>query len=1265
MLLVFAALLMLVLIPTAFASNADDACVVGVNNQSAMDGASIDATDDSSVLEANDYETNVITAANDVTYVDGFDGSGGSGTSDNPYHSLKDVLNNSVNSSNEIYLLPGTYDFGNTTIGIYDKDFTLNAIGDVVFTSSETLFNKYGTDVLTLNGIQFRDITSSSSAILYTGSSVEGTLILNNCSFINNKGANLIDTSYNIYVKGCTFIDNEATGTTNNDGGLIDNIFGSPIINISYSIFIGNIIRYSNNGFNPIIVNGIGDPGPSVYFDYNFVDNNNPLTQDEIIANRGVLNSYSNANLAVTVPADASAGSTVDFAVNFTKSDGSALDDCMPNLTVALVPAVNVASIPVTITNNGGKGQYVSENRGYTENIDVKYDEKVLNTFEFYVAYGGLLNPQLNVPASMTVDMGASVNMGAVHLGDGTVSYAVADESVVTVDDNGVVTGVGEGITTVTVAVAATDTYGEDSRQVTLMVKDPADANVIYVDGFDESDGGSGIKVDPYHSLLNVLVSANSGKEIRLLPGTYHFTNTIDLKNNEFVLNACGDVIFTSFENYMFKVNEACDVTFNGIKFEDSIADGSVITRTFSSAIGTLNFYYCDFINNTGDCLIKSSCNLNIKGCNFIDNKATGTGLSNAGLINNYYASTNTINIGYSTFINNEISYNNNGNNPIVVDWNNGNGPAVIFNYNFVNGNSQINNDKIAYHARITKGGNAIITAAGPAGDVCPVDFVDLVVNFTKSDGSALNDYMPNLTVSFVPTVNAAPISAKISKNGGKGYYIADNVESYTETIVLNVYGIDLTTFEFNVVADRNATRLTVKDVVANYNSSARLYVYLKDANGDAISGVKVNLVLGTINKTVRTDSNGRITAGLKNLDSGNYTAFVSFAGNDDYYKSNATANVFIKAQTIIIAPDVAANYNSTDKRLYVKLTDGEGNIITGVKVNVVVGDIAKTLRTDAKGKVSVSLKSLDPGNYTAMISYAGNGLYSPSSATANVFIKAKTVLIAKDMVTAHNDSSRFYVSLKDVDGNPISGVKVNLVLGTINKTVKTDSKGRISASTKSLALGNHTAFISCLGNELYSPSTATANVLVKAKAILIAEDMVTDYNASSIFNVTLKDADGNPIAGVNVHLVLGTINKTVMTDSEGRISASTKNLASGNYTARITFDGTEVYAPSSTSASVVVNGIPTVLTAKNIAVDYNTSYRFYVSLKDVDGNPISGVKVNLVLGTINKTVRTDAKGRISASTKNLDRGNYTAMFSCMGTEVYASSNSTANVVIR
>ncbi|WP_407422919.1 Ig-like domain-containing protein [Methanobrevibacter sp.] len=459
-------------------------------------------------------------------------------------------------------------------------------------------------------------------------------------------------------------------------------------------------------------------------------------------------------------------------------------------------------------------------------------------------------------------------------------------------------------------------------------------------------------------------------------------------------------------------------------------------------------------------------------------------------------------------------------------------------------------------------------------------------------------------------------------------------------------------------------TVLTASDVVVICNSSYKYYVYLKDMEGNAISGVKVNLVLGTINKTVKTDSKGRISASTKNLAIGDYTAFISTEGNEIYAPSSTTANVMVRDKAVLDANDMVTDYNSSS-RFYASLKDADGNPIAGVKVNLVLGTINKTVKTDAKGRISASTKNLDVGNYTAVITFAGNNLYDSSKTTANVFVKHISVLSAEDVVATYNVGSRLYATLTDVDGNPIVGVKVNLVLGDINKNVRTDAKGRVSASTKNLDVGNYTAVITFAGDNIYGRSKTTANVLVKTGTSLTANDVVAEYNVSSRLYATLKDTNDNIITGGKVNVVLGSINKTVKTDTKGRISVSTLSLAPGKYTAKISYGGNDAYSKSSTTAKVTVNKIPTTLTAKDIVADQGANTRFYVTLKDADGNPLAGVKVHLVLGDIDKTVKTDASGRISASLKNLAAGSYTAAISCAGTEIYGASSTTASVVIR
>ncbi|MBR5051622.1 MAG: chitobiase/beta-hexosaminidase C-terminal domain-containing protein [Bacteroidaceae bacterium] len=81
---------------------------------------------------------------------------------------------------------------------------------------------------------------------------------------------------------------------------------------------------------------------------------------------------------------------------------------------------------------------------------------------------------------------------------DGAVSYDSSDEEVATIDENGVITLVGKGITTITAYVEESDTYLPDSKSFTLTVtKDGyAEATFSYTDediaGKGTSGGGSG-----------------------------------------------------------------------------------------------------------------------------------------------------------------------------------------------------------------------------------------------------------------------------------------------------------------------------------------------------------------------------------------------------------------------------------------------------------------------------------------------------------------------------------------------------------------------------------------------------------------------------------------------------------------------------------------------------------------------------------------------------------------------------------------------------
>ena len=289
-----------------------------------------------------------------------------------------------------------------------------------------------------------------------------------------------------------------------------------------------------------------------------------------------------------------------------------------------------------------------------------------------------------------------------------------------------------------------------------------------------------------------------------------------------------------------------------------------------------------------------------------------------------------------------------------------------------------------------------------------------------------------------------------------------------------------------------NATKLkpvVAVDSVVDISSSEKgvVVIALTDNSSAPIAGATVKYTVnGGEEQTVTTGEDGKATvSGL----TGEVTIAVSYEGNESFNAISDTKSfnfteepvVPAKVATKITAPKVTATYNVA-KNLVITLT-ANGKAIANKKVTVKVGTISKTLKTNAKGQVSLNVATLVPKTYTATVKFAGDDGYLASSVSPKVVVsKAKPKITAKAKTfKVKTKTKKYTVTLKNNKGKVMKKVKLTLKVGKKTYKATTNSKGKATFKiTKLTKKGKYTATIKFAGSKYYKALSKKAKITVK-----------------------------------------------------------------------------------------------------------------------------------------------------------------------------------------
>ena len=454
-------------------------------------------------------------------------------------------------------------------------------------------------------------------------------------------------------------------------------------------------------------------------------------------------------------------------------------------------------------------------------------------------------------------------------------------------------------------------------------------------------------------------------------------------------------------------------------------------------------------------------------------------------------------------------------------------------------------------------------------------------VNITAKS-NIFSEVMPGKLLFILP--NGTQIEATYGTNGI--WWAEHTFDAYGEYKVNATYvGLDnVTITNATISISKTPTEITVE------NATLELLVGDSIGTGAALTPADAGELTFTSNNiTVAKVEDGKIIA----VGEGTAIITVSFAGNDDYAAAeDKTINIdVIKYDSkVTIDPIVDVVYPNNVTIKY--------SIENKTNVTVTIDGVSddKIIITND----TITVIGLDAGEYTIVVINNESSIYHKSNDTKTFTVnKQATSITGADVSTTYNINKDLVITLKDANGNPLTGASITVDLNGA-KTYTTDKNGQVKVSTKGLAPKAYTAKVTFNSNTNYDKSTKDVKVTVKKATPKLTAKKKTFKTSvkTKKYTITLKDNTGKAIKKAKVTLKVKGKTYKATTNSKGKAVFKIKNLKKkGTFKATITYKGNKYYNKITKKANIKV--IVTFKTVSKGSKDKSTVKEIQQALKD------------------------------------------------------------------
>ena len=418
-----------------------------------------------------------------------------------------------------------------------------------------------------------------------------------------------------------------------------------------------------------------------------------------------------------------------------------------------------------------------------------------------------------------------------------------------------------------------------------------------------------------------------------------------------------------------------------------------------------------------------------------------------------------------------------------------------------------------------------------------------LTFNLTTNSGMSITNGNISIIVSFKDNGTFVGNYACLS---GEGWIVDLPVGSYTAAFNTEYKGF--------IPIDKNI-EIRMPDIQFNINVTS-VTTTNKTVNITAKSNIPKNLLWdgkfqfilpdGTkINATYASNDTWWALHAFEHV--GEYNVTASYVGLDNVAVKNATITIN-KSDSTITLDKTVVNYGDS---LNVK-TEGAIAItakINGVDVSVLDNHV-------------IPLAGLNVGTYNLTVTTVPDEDHYSVTMNATITVNPiQTQLTGNSVAAIYKANKYLVITLKDANGNPISGVSVTVDLNGA-KTYTTDKNGQVKVSIKALVPKKYSAKVTFNGNANYLKSTNTIKVTVKKATPKLTAKKKTFKKSVKIkkYTITLKYGK-TALKKVKVYIKIKGKTYKATTNKKGKATFKIKKLTKkGTFKSKITFKGNKYY---------------------------------------------------------------------------------------------------------